>query len=133
MVWTPPRVGMSGDGRHGYTAGFMALRRPTGSQRAKYMAYWEKQRRDGGCWPTSARRPRPPAPLKPLASVLPKQIVRRPRMRQRSNSIAKSLADAETAFSSEAQTIGIGAAFTKYGSPDAIHLGGPDVPAFSPR
>ena len=45
IVWNPLRAGISGDGRHGYTAGYMALRPadggPTGA--LKYLAYWEKQ------------------------------------------------------------------------------------------
>jgi hypothetical protein len=34
-----------------------------------------------------------------------------------------SLADAERAFASEAQHIGLGAAFAKFGSPDAVNMG----------
>jgi hypothetical protein len=33
---------------------------------------------------------------------------------------------ADRAFSAEAQKIGIGQAFTKYGSPDAVNAGGPN-------
>jgi hypothetical protein len=42
----------------------------------------------------------------------------------------ESLADAERAFSRDAQTMGIGAAFKLYGSADAANFGGPDVPTF---
>jgi ketosteroid isomerase-like protein len=43
----------------------------------------------------------------------------------------ESLADAERSFSRDAQTMGIGEAFKKYGSPDAINLGGPDTLTFT--
>jgi hypothetical protein len=41
-----------------------------------------------------------------------------------------SLDSAERAFSDEAQRIGLGAAFAKYGSADAVNMGGPDSPEF---
>ncbi|HEX8031936.1 MAG TPA: hypothetical protein VF491_25910, partial [Vicinamibacterales bacterium] len=31
VEWTPARVGLSGDGRHGFTAGFMTVHRPDGT------------------------------------------------------------------------------------------------------
>jgi hypothetical protein len=42
----------------------------------------------------------------------------------------QSLDQAERAFSDESQRIGLGAAFVKYGSPDAMNLGGPTSPTF---
>ena len=46
VEWIPARVGLSADGRHGYTAGFMTVKRADGTvQSAKYMSYWEKQSR----------------------------------------------------------------------------------------
>jgi hypothetical protein len=41
-----------------------------------------------------------------------------------------SLMAAEKSFAAEAQRIGLGAAFKKYGSPDAINLGGPNAETF---
>ena len=41
-----------------------------------------------------------------------------------------SLEQAEKAFSDEAQTIGIGPAFAKHGSADAVNMGGPNMAAF---
>ena len=42
----------------------------------------------------------------------------------------ESLDQAERAFSDEAQKIGLGAAFAKYGTADAVNMGGPDEPGF---
>jgi ketosteroid isomerase-like protein len=41
-----------------------------------------------------------------------------------------SLANAEKSFSADAQTMGLGKAFIKYGSPDAINLGAADQLVF---
>ena len=45
-------------------------------------------------------------------------------------SFEQSLTAAEKAFSDEAQKIGLGAAFAKHGSADAMNMGGPNDPAF---
>jgi hypothetical protein len=131
VEWSPARVGLSADGRHGYTAGFMTVHRADGTvQAAKYMTYWEKQ---AAGWRALAykRAPAKAAPPSiPMGYVLPKQIA------ASTNSVAtiekhrESLAEAERSFSRDAQTIGIGAAFTKYGSPEAANFGGPDTPTF---
>ena len=42
----------------------------------------------------------------------------------------QSLDAVERAFSEEAQKIGIGTAFAKYGSPDAVNAGGPNEASF---
>jgi ketosteroid isomerase-like protein len=44
VEWTPVRGGISADGRHGFTLGFMTLRRADGTAMPlKYLAYWVKQ------------------------------------------------------------------------------------------
>ncbi len=43
----------------------------------------------------------------------------------------ESVLQAERDFAAEAQVIGLGPAFTKYGSPDAMNLGGADTPGFT--
>jgi hypothetical protein len=48
----------------------------------------------------------------------------------RRESLEASLMAAEQAFSDEAQRMGLGPAFEKYGSVDATNMGGPDSPAF---
>jgi hypothetical protein len=42
----------------------------------------------------------------------------------------RSLEEVEIAFSREAQSIGLGPAFAKYGSADAVNMGGPNEPGF---
>ncbi|HQX80658.1 MAG TPA: nuclear transport factor 2 family protein [Vicinamibacterales bacterium] len=132
IEWLPVRSGISADGQHGFTFGFMTLRRPDGTTvPVKYLAYWVK--RDGR-WEVAAykRRLRPagdvnttvlapslPAQLQPVASDAATLAGHR-----------QSLIAAEQAFSDEAQTIGIGAAFAKYGSADAMNMGGPNDAIF---
>lgn len=131
IEWTPLRAAISGDGRHGFTAGFMNLRTADGKETPlKYLAYWQKQA--AGWRVTVYKRGQAKAmpPLTPMANVLPPAIVEPTADAALLEQYRKSLADAETAFSDDAQTMGIGPAFTKYGSPDAINLGPPDVPVF---
>lgn len=125
--WTPIRVGVSADGLHGFTFGFMTITRPDSTKSHwKYMAYWVKR---DGVWRAQVykRAPREietvdttmmPAslPAKMQAPITDAAIVERHRA---------SLAAAEAEFSREAQTIGLGAAFTKFGSPDAVNMGPP--------
>ena len=129
--WTPLRAAISGDGRHGFTAGFMTLRTADGKEAPlKYLAYWEKQ--VAGWRVTVYKRGQAKAmpPLTPMANVLPAKLVEPARDAAVIELYRKSLADAETAFSDEAQKIGTGPAFTLFGSPDAINLGGADTPTF---
>jgi len=130
-VWTPARVTLSADGTHGFTAGFMTITRADGTVNpAKYLGYWEKQ---GSGWRLLAYKRTPAksaAPAVPVSYLLPKQIIA---AKHDAASIAKnreSLAEAERSFSRDAQTMGIGEAFRKYGSPDAINLGDPDTLTF---
>jgi hypothetical protein len=130
-AWTPARVGLSSDGRHGYTAGFMIITRPDGSvQHVKYMTYWEKQRPG---WRALAYKRAPAsvaAPPIPVGRVLPTQIATAAADAATIERYRESLAEAERSFSKDAQTMGIGAAFTHYGSPDAANFGSPDTPTF---
>ena len=131
IEWVPARVGVSGDGRHGFTAGFMTLRRPDGSTTPlKYLGYWEKQK-DG--WRLLAYKrgvAKTPAPPTPVSYVLPKQDVAPVADAAALEKHRESLAEAERSFSRDAQTMGIGPAFKHYGHPEAINLGGPDVAAW---
>lgn len=69
-------------------------------------------------------------PAAPVSYLLPKQITAVKRDAAAIERDRESLANAERSFSKDAQTIGLGPAFKKYGSPDAINLGGPDVQTF---
>jgi len=130
VEWTPARVGISADGKHGFTAGFMTVKRADGTTApAKYLAYWEKQ---ASGWHVLAYKRQVAKTLPTPAAatyLLPKQITSsaEPAALERNR---ESLADAERSFSRDAQTMGIGEAFKKYGSPDAINLGGPDALTF---
>lgn len=130
--WEPVRSGISGDGLHGFTFGYMTLRRTDGTiVPLKYLAYWVK--RDGR-WQVAAYKRRLRAAgdvaLTVLTPSMPEKLVPSssdPAMRA---SIVQSLTAAEKAFSDEAQKIGLGAAFAKYGSADAMNMGGPNDAAF---
>ena len=131
IEWTPARVSVSGDGRHGFTAGFMTLHRADNTTTPmKYLGYWEKQK-DG--WRLLAYKrgvSKAPAPPMTVSYVLPKQIAAPSADSAAIERYRDSLADAETSFSRDAQSIGLAAAFTKYGDPEAINLGGPDVATY---
>lgn len=130
--WTPVRVGVSADGAHGFTFGYMTVHRPDSTRvPLKYLAYWVKGadgwkvaaykrgRRAEGEVDTAVMAPALPSVARPLSgdSAL---IARH----------AESLAAAERSFSDEAQVVGLGPAFAKYGTPDAVNMGGPDVAAW---
>jgi ketosteroid isomerase-like protein len=129
--WIPARVAVSSDGKHGFTAGFMTITRADGSVNpAKYLAYWERQ---AGGWRALVYKRTPAksaAPATPVSYVLPKQIVPAKNDAAALEKNRESLADAERSFSRDAQTMGIGPAFKKYGSPDAINLAGPETLTF---
>ena len=131
VTWAPARVGLSSDGQHGFTAGFMTVTRANGSvEPAKYMAYWEKQ---AAGWRVLAYKRAPAreaAPAVPVGRVLPTTIKRSSADAATVERYRESLADAERSFSRDAQTMGIGAAFKLYGSPDAVNFGGPDTTTF---
>ena len=131
-TWTPARVGISSDGLHGFTAGFMTIKRADGSiNPAKYLAYWEKQT-DG--WRVRAYKraaAKAAAPETKVTYLLPQRITVPVMTPDTFDRDLKSLSDAEKSFAADAQKTGLGAAFRKYGSPDAINLGGPGVPGFT--
>jgi ketosteroid isomerase-like protein len=124
--WTPVRGGVSADGQHGFTAGFMALHRADGTTLPlKYLSYWVKQT-DG--WRVAVyKRVRSgdgSPSLALMAPALPERIVE---PSTDTAAIAKhrdSLDRAERSFSSDAQKMGLGPAFAQYGSADALNLGG---------
>jgi ketosteroid isomerase-like protein len=124
--WTPVRGGVSADGLHGFTAGFMTLTRPDGATLAlKYLAYWVKhpegwrvaayKRTRAGEGSASHAMIAPSLPAQLVAPSTDPAVIARHR---------ESLDAAERAFSNEAQKIGLGPAFAKFGSDDALNLGG---------
>ena len=128
--WTPARVGVSSDGTHGFTAGFMTLTRPDGTKTpVKYLAYWEKQKAG---WRVLAYK-RQVAKSIPPASAPTYQLPARISAPANSEALERhreSLTEVERSFAREAQVMGLGPAFKKYGSPEALNLGGPDAQTF---
>lgn len=127
LEWAPLRGGISADGQHGFTFGFMTLVRADSTrQPLKYLAYWVK-RPDG--WKVAVYR-RVVRPAGEIATAL-----REPSLPERSVDItrdaaviarhARELGDAERNFSTLAGNIGLGPAFTQNAAPDAMNMGGP--------
>ena len=128
--WTPARAGISADGKHGFTAGFMTITRADGTiAPAKYMTYWERQQ--GGWRALAYKRGGAKAvpPVMPATYLLPRQIVTSVDASALERN-RESLANAERSFSSDALSMGFSKAFEKYGSLEAMNLGGPDTPTF---
>lgn len=132
LAWAPLRGGISGDGLHGFTYGYMTLTPATGAAvPLKYLAYWVK--RDGK-WLVAGykRRPRPAGEVMTTAlpPAVPAQLMAPSADAAAMDAHRVSLIAAEQAFSDEAQRIGLGAAFTKHGWPDAMNMGGPNDAGF---
>ncbi|HUR21748.1 MAG TPA: hypothetical protein VMZ90_13110 [Vicinamibacterales bacterium] len=132
VEWTPVRAGISGDGLHGFTFGYMTLRRPDNTTvPIKYLAYWVKRE---GRWQVAAYKRRlrgaGEVALTVMTPSMPDKVVASSDEPSRHASFTQSLTAAEKAFSDEAQSIGLGPAFAKYGSPDAMNMGGPNEPGF---
>jgi ketosteroid isomerase-like protein len=127
VEWTPVRGGISADGQHGFTFGYMALANPDGSRTPlKYLSYWIRQPQG---WRVAVfKRTRGAdvsGPHDMMAPALPARLVPPATDAAAIAAHRDSLDRAERAFSDEAQKIGIGPAFAKHGSADAINLGPP--------
>lgn len=123
--WAPVRAGVSADGTHGFTYGFMTISEAgEQDQRAKYLAYWIK-RADGWRVVGYKRAPSPKGEvdlaLRPPS--LPSAFGQVAPTRATIEAHRASLAAAEKAFSDRAQLVGLGPAFAEFGSPDAMNLG----------
>jgi len=132
LEWAPVRGGVSADGLHGFTFGFMTMHLPDGSSRPmKYLAYWVN--RDGR-WQVAAykrvRRPEGEVSTALMDPALPARIQPATIDAAALAANEQSLKDAERGFSDDAQAIGLGPAFAKNGSADAMNLGGPGDPGF---
>jgi ketosteroid isomerase-like protein len=124
--WTPVRGGVSADRQQGFTVGFMTLWRPDDTMlRLKYLAYWVKHAegwRVAAYKRTRAGEAAPPVAL--MEPALPMQLVPPSIDAAAIARHRNSLDRAERAFSDEAQAIGLGEAFRRFGSADAVNLGG---------
>jgi ketosteroid isomerase-like protein len=130
--WAPIRGGVSADGDHGFTFGYMTVTKQDGAKvPMKYLAYWIRQK-DGWRVATYRRRPRPEGgvSVEMLPPSSPAQTVPVTASAALIEQHRQGLAAAERAFSDEAQKIGLAAAFTKFGRADAVNLGGPKAVGF---
>ena len=125
LEWTPIRGGVSADGQHGFTFGYMTIHRTNGTDvPAKYLSYWIKE---DGRWKVAAYkrtgRPAGDVSIEMMAPSLPAHMARPSTDVATIAAYSKSLGDAERAFSDEASVIGLGPAFVKYGRADAMNIG----------
>lgn len=129
--WTPVRAGISADGQHGFTFGYQTVRRADGSAaHAKYIAYWIRKP-EGWRVAVYKRVPRPDGevPLEVMPPALPARMVAPVTDPAVIAAHRGSLDAAERQFSTEAQSIGLRAAFMKYAGPNAVNVG--RAPTFS--
>ncbi len=132
VEWTPVRGGISSDGQHGFTFGYLTLQRPDGSRAPfKYISYWVKQK-DG--WRVvvykRSRGAEVIGPPEPMPPALPARLVQPATDAAAVARHRDSLDRAERTFSDEAQAIGLGPAFTRFGSADAVNMGGSKAARF---
>jgi hypothetical protein len=125
--WTPVRGGISADGLHGFTFGYLTVHRAHGTVvPGKYLAYWVKGA-DG--WRVAgykrARRPEGVVDTTLLAPALPAALQAPARDATAIAAHRAAVMQAERDFAGEAQVVGLRAAFAKYGSADAMNIGGP--------
>ena len=123
LSWTPVGFGISSDGQQGFTYGFTTRSiEVEASQDGKYLAYWVK-RPEG--WRVAAYKlvPRPAGDVSTeLRPILPERIV--PAAKQGAEKYRAEVDSVERAFSDESQVTGLGAAFRKYGTAEAMNVGG---------
>jgi len=123
--WTPVRGGISADGQHGFTIGFMTITADGKPARnAKYVSYWIK-RHAGWRVAVYKRAPKPDGDvsLELMAPSLPEQDLEPATDAATLASYKASLDKAERDFSDLALKIGIGPAFVQNGRADATNLG----------
>lgn len=127
LEWSPVGGGLSADGQQGYTFGFMTLvRQDTSRLPLKYLAYWVKG--DDG-WKAVAYKRAPrgpgdvPTTMRPLQ--LPERIVPVNPNEAEVAALADEVSATESAFSTLAGEIGLGAAFEQNAAPESMNIGGP--------
>ena len=123
VSWSPIRGGISADGTHGFTYGFLTVSAGDPARRErKYLSYWIK--RPEGWRVVAYRQQVRPAgevskemlpPSLPEFATEPGQV---------STAHQHSVAAAEKAFSDRAQIVGLKKAFGEYGRPDAMNMYG---------
>lgn len=143
--WSPVKAGLSADGQHGFTLGYVTIQDEGKSEPrlSKYLAYWirrpegwrvlayKRETRPAGS--VSLDMLQPSLPAKPVIASVNAAAIER---------YEAELKQTEAAFSSDARTVGARSAFTKFGSVESVNLGssaevtvgrpamaaGPDIP-----
>jgi hypothetical protein len=125
VSWTPIRGGISADGTHGFTYGFLSLTGGDPARRErKYLAYWVKRPEKG--WRVVAYRQQvreagevskemlpPSLPITAVDPVADPAVIARHQA---------SVAAAEKSFSDHAQKVGLKEAFRDFGREDAVNM-----------
>jgi ketosteroid isomerase-like protein len=124
VEWTPARAGISADGMHGFTYGYLTLGAgPEERRNRKYLAYWI--RRPEG-WRVVAYkqvvRPAGEVPADMMPPSLPGFAAAPNPDPAATAAHQRSLAAAEQAFSDRAQQVGLRTAFREYGREDAMNM-----------
>jgi ketosteroid isomerase-like protein len=132
VEWVPIGGGISADGTHGFTFGYMTASKTDESKvPLKYLAYWVRGA-DG--WRVAVYRRRPRAEgnvsLTMMKAALPARMMSASDDAGKTTNFGDSLVAAEKAFSDLAQKVGLQAAFAQNGRADAINMGGPKAAAF---
>jgi ketosteroid isomerase-like protein len=132
LEWVPARGGLSADGQHGFTFGYMTLTRADGSKLPmKYVAYWVKKPEG---WRVAvykrAAAEQSPVTRDTMSPSLPEQLVPPNHDATALAQHRASLEAAERRFSDDAQKIGLGPAFAKHGRDDAVNVGPRSMPSF---
>lgn len=131
LGWSPVRVGISADGLQGFTLGYSTLHAADGSSTpGKYLTYWVKGSEGWRAAVYRRGRASGPPPTDRLAPALPSKLVTPSNDAGTIAQYRQSLDTAERAFSRDAQEIGLGPAFARYGSSDAMNMGGGARAAF---
>jgi hypothetical protein len=132
VEWTPIRGGISADGRHGFTYGYMTTTRADGTRLpGKYLSYWVRHPEG---WRVAAykRLPRAEGPVSMTErqAALPARIVQASTDAVEHARLVEELKETERTFSRDAQVMGLGPAFVRYAAPDAMNAGGADDAEF---
>jgi ketosteroid isomerase-like protein len=132
IQWAPIRGGVSADGQHGFTFGYMTLTTAEGKATPiKYVAYWVN---GSAGWRVAVYKrtiaDQPPSTREMLPAATPGRLVAPVTDQAAIARYKASLEAAEKAFSDEAQTVGLGPAFAKHGSTDAVNVGPRTSPTF---
>ncbi|MGE3870801.1 MAG: nuclear transport factor 2 family protein [Pseudorhodoplanes sp.] len=123
--WHSIRGGVSADGLHGFTLGYLDIARgdPARAHR-RYLAYWV---RGAEGWRVAVfkqvLRPADEALTQAQPAALPARLIRADAALAAGHNA--TLIAAERAFSDRAQQVGIHRSFQEYGRPDAIHVFAP--------